>query len=130
MLNRILALDEAALRGHLRDASRVDWQQPRANDGVRLVTLDTHCPLTTGTWLIGNAYSHDGMSTQATLCDDRGTCSKRYEDVFKDAASMTAIWIPDLQNVPGRQTLSIHSGDQVFRYPDIELPRPIHLTSV
>jgi hypothetical protein len=50
---------------------------------LRLIMTTTDCSATTGTWLLGNVYDREGRREEATLCDDRGTCSETHRDAFQ-----------------------------------------------
>lgn len=97
---------------------------------LRMIRTTTDCPATTGTWLLGNVYDHEGRRLTAALCDSQGTCSEDHADAFKGTPAVDAIWIPESSATSRPRTLTLRTATEKFRHDDIVLPSPLHLVDI
>lgn len=97
---------------------------------LRMIRTTNDCPTTTGTWLLGNVYDHDGRRLDAALCDEQGTCSEEHAGAFKGTPEVDAIWIPESPATSRPRRLTLHTATEEFHYDDIMLPSPLRLIDI
>jgi len=97
---------------------------------VLLIQRQTECNASSGTWLLGNAYDRNGLRQKATLCDDKGTCSREYTGTFKDSAVVDAIWFPDQATTPRARTLTLTTATEKILYQDVVFPAQLEVTQI
>jgi hypothetical protein len=118
---------------HTEASGRCDQSSHRCwldHARLRLLMTTTDCAASTGTWLLGNVYGHDGRSLEATLCDDQGACSEEHRNAFQGVDTVNAIWILDAAETPRARTLSLRAGKEEVRYENVELPAPLRVVDI